>query len=192
MDCEATTEVEVGSDMDESVFHQLYEKYHQDVFTFLIYLTRDRVQAEDLMHEVYVRVLKAYSRFKGESSEKTWLFAIAKNVAMDHFRKQSVRSKHQDTYFDWETAEIESKRPLPDDFIVQNEEMKMLLDALNTCTEDQRFVIHLRYLQDLSIAETATVLKWTESKVKTTQHRAIKALQKKLKTFPREGGKADG
>lgn len=178
--------------MDESIFHQLYEKYHHDVFKFLIYLTRDRVQAEDLVHEVYVRVLKAYPKFKGESTEKTWLFAIAKNVAIDHFRKQSVRSQRNDAYFDWETTEIVSQRPLPDDFIVQNEQMQELLQALDTCTEDQLFVIHLRYLQDLSIAETAKILGWTESKVKTTQHRAIKALKKKLKTFPQEGGKADG
>lgn len=178
--------------MDETIFHQLYEKYHQDVFKFLIYLTRDRAQAEDLMHEVYVRVLKAYQGFKGDSTEKTWLFAIAKNVAIDHFRKQSVRSKHNDAYFDWETTEIASKLPLPDDFIVQNEQLQTLLAALETCTADQRFVIHLRYLQDLSISETAKVLDWTESKVKTTQHRAIKALQKKLKTFPQERGEADG
>lgn len=175
--------------MDESIFHQLYEKYHQDVFKFLIYLTRDRAQAEDLVHEVYVRVLKAYPKFKGESSEKTWLFAIAKNVAIDYFRKQSVRRKHNDAYFDWETTEIGSSRPLPDDFMMQNEQKQELLQALETCTADQRFVIHLRYLQDLSIIETAEILDWTESKVKTTQHRAIKALQKKLKTFPEEGGK---
>lgn len=178
--------------MDESIFHQLYEKYHQDVFRFLIYLTRNREQAEDLVHEVYVRVLKAYKGFKGESAEKTWLFAIAKNVAIDHFRKQSVRSKHNDQFFDWEKTEPVSPHPLPDDFIVQHEQMGELLQALETCTEDQLFVIHLRYLQDLSIAETADILGWTESKVKTTQHRAIKALKKKLKPFSIERGKVDG
>ena len=45
--------------MDDSVFNRLYNDYHNDVFKFLIYLLRDRDQAEDLMHEVYVRVLKA-------------------------------------------------------------------------------------------------------------------------------------
>ena len=68
--------------MDDSVFSRLYDEYHNDVFRFLIYLMRDRDQAEDLMHEVYVRVLKAYSGFEGKSSEKTWLFSIAKNVAI--------------------------------------------------------------------------------------------------------------
>ena len=49
-------------------------------------------------------------------------------------------------------------------------------------------VIVMRYFQDLSIAETAVVLGWTEGKVKTTQHRAIKSLQKKLNALPSEGG----
>ncbi|WP_141771957.1 sigma-70 family RNA polymerase sigma factor, partial [Rossellomorea aquimaris] len=79
--------------MNDSVFHRLYDQYHQDVFQFLVYLVKDRHVAEDLMHEVYVKVLRAYDRFQGKSSEKTWLFSIAKNVAIDHFRKNAVRKK---------------------------------------------------------------------------------------------------
>ncbi len=177
--------------MNDSVFHQLYEKYHHDVFKFLIYLTRNRELAEDLVHEVYVKVLRSYQNFKGESTEKTWLFSIAKNVAIDYFRKQSVRRKHAADHFDWEKSELVGEAPSPDEFTVLNEQMQELLQALDTCTEDQKFVIHLRFLHDLSIIETAEILNWTESKVKTTQHRAIKALRRKLTTFPVERGKAD-
>ena len=52
-------------------------------------------------------------------------------------------------------------------------------------------VIIMRYFHDLSIAETAEVLGWTEGKVKTTQHRAIKSLQRKMNALPAEGGKLD-
>jgi RNA polymerase sigma-70 factor, ECF subfamily len=166
--------------MDDSVFNRLYEQYHNDVFRFLIYLMRDRDQAEDLMHEVYVRVLRAYSGFEGKSSEKTWLFSIAKNVAIDHYRKNSVRRKHSFDKFDWEKSELVSTETLPDNLIVLNEEMKELLNVLDTCTGDQKMVIHMRYIHDLSIADTAEVLGWSEGKVKTTQHRAINALRKKL------------
>lgn len=172
--------------MDDSVFHRLYEDYHQDVFRFLIYLTRSRTLAEDLVHEVYVRVLRGYQGFKGESSEKTWLFSIAKNVAIDHFRKQTTRKKYAADYFDWEKSEISGEMPLPEEFLMLNEQMKELLQVLETCTEDQKLVIHLRYLHELSIAETAEILDWTESKVKTTQHRAIKVLQRKLTTSQSE------
>jgi RNA polymerase sigma-70 factor, ECF subfamily len=166
--------------MDDSVFNRLYEQYHNDVFRFLIYLMRDRDQAEDLMHEVYVRVLRAYSGFEGKSSEKTWLFSIAKNVAIDHYRKNSVRRKHSFDKFDWEKSELVSTETLPDNLIVLNEEMKELLNVLDTCTGDQKMVIHMRFIHDLSIADTAEILGWSEGKVKTTQHRAINALRKKL------------
>lgn len=175
--------------MDDSVFHRLYEHYHQDVFNFLTYLTGDRNQSEDLMHEVYVRVLRAYAGFEGKSSEKTWLFSIAKNVAIDHFRKKSVRQKHQFDQFDWEQSELISSGSTPDEVLTLNEEMRQLLQVLDTCTGDQKMVIVLRYFQELSIAETAETLGWTEGKVKTTQHRAIKTLQKKLNTLSAEGGR---
>ena len=166
--------------MDDSVFHRLYEQYHQDVFKFLIYLTRDRDHAEDLMHEVYVRVLRAYAGFEGKSSEKTWLFSIAKNVAIDHFRKNTVRKKHLFDKFDWEKSELVSTGILPDELVTLSEEMKELLKALNTCTGDQKMVIVMRYFHDLSIAETAEILGWTEGKVKTTQHQGNQSFTKEI------------
>ena len=78
---------------------------------------------------------------------------------------------------------------MPDDFVVLNEEMKELLEVLDTCTGDQKMVIQMRFIHDFSIAETADILGWTEGKVKTTQHRAIKFVTKKLNVLPAEGGK---
>lgn len=173
--------------MNDSVFHRLYDSYHQDVFQFLIYLVRNRQTAEDLVQEVYVRVIRAYSKFEGKSSEKTWLFSIAKNVAIDHFRKQTVRKKRLFESFDWETMQLASSDMLPEDIVLLNDEMKALLVALDHCTGDQKMVIIMRYFQELSIAETAEVLKWTEGKVKTTQHRAIKALRERLSAKEKEG-----
>ena len=166
--------------MKESIFHRLYDHYHQDVFQFLIYLVKDRTVAEDLSHEVYVRVLKSYDRFQGRSSEKTWLFAIAKNVAIDYFRKNSVRKSHTFNAFDWETEQLVSEAKSPEHFLELNDELRELLNALEPCTGDQKMVIIMRYLQELSIAETAEILNWSEGKVKTTQHRAIKNLRKIL------------
>ncbi|MFD1862601.1 RNA polymerase sigma factor SigX [Planococcus chinensis] len=175
--------------MKDSVFHRLYDEYHQDVFQFLIYLVKNRHLAEDLMHEVYIRVFRAYDRFEGKSSEKTWLFSIAKNVAIDHFRKAAVRKKHNFEHFDWETQQLASKERIPDEVASLNEDKVQLYRMLDECTGDQKMVIIMRFFQDLSIAETADVLGWTEGKVKTTQHRAIKSLREKLSA--QEGGEAN-
>ena len=176
-----------GQRMNEQLFHRLYDQYHSDVFQFLIYLLKDRSTAEDLSHEVYIRAIRSYKNFRKDSSEKTWLFAIAKNVAIDHFRKVNVRSKHSLEFFDWEKEQLLSPEKSPEQNILFNEQTNQLFEALDQCSGDQKMVIILRYIQQLSIQETATVLQWTESKVKTTQHRAIQKLKMLLKEHHERG-----
>ncbi|AZU63190.1 RNA polymerase sigma factor SigX [Neobacillus mesonae] len=172
----------------DSVFEELYKKYHQDVFQFLFYMVRNREQAEDLVQEVYIRVFKSYNRFEGKSSEKTWLFSIARNVAIDYFRKQKGWKDKLMEKFDWSTSQVRDNDPIPEEITVQREEIQWVYKCLEYCTVDQRAVIILRFLQDLSITETAQALGWTESKVKTTQHRSLKQIKKHMETlYAKEG-----
>lgn len=173
--------------MDES-FQRLYEKYHQDIFQFLYYLVKDREQAEDLVHEVYIKVLKSYSSFEGRSSEKTWLFSIARHVAIDFFRKQKTLRQRIMEKFDLDQAQIADQEPLPEEIALQREEIQMLYQAMNDCNVNQRTVLILRFIKELSVAETAEVLGWTESKVKTTQHRALKVLKNYIDKAMKEQG----
>ncbi|OEH93509.1 RNA polymerase sigma factor SigX [Bacillus solimangrovi] len=159
------------------LFQHLYERYHQDLFRFIFYMVKNKEQTEDLVQEVYIRVLKSYERFEGRSSEKTWLFSIAKHVTIDWFRKQKNQSVITGIEDEIISAIIEDEDPLPEDVVILNEDIQLVYTCLHSCSEDQRMVVILRYLQSFSITETADVLGWTESKVKTTQHRAIKSLK---------------
>ncbi|WP_404403576.1 RNA polymerase sigma factor SigX [Jeotgalibacillus malaysiensis] len=170
----------------DSVLKRLYTEYQQDVFQFLIYMVKNRDTAEDLLQEVFIKVMNSYHRFEGKSSEKTWLFSIAKNVTIDYFRKQKTIRKRVMDHFDWGEREISGGEPLPDEMLEQSEQVKKLYACLDHCTTDQKMVIITRYIQDLNISETAEVLGWTEGKVKTTQHRAIKKL-KELMSDEEEG-----
>jgi RNA polymerase sigma-70 factor, ECF subfamily len=161
----------------EAIFNDLYKKYHHQLFNFLFYMVQSKEQAEDLVQEVYIRVLKSYQHFKGESSEKTWLIAIARNVAIDFFRKQKGINQRLIKKVEMIHLPIKDESPLPEEIVFQSEEKKLMYCCLEKCTIDQRSVIILRYIQELSIFETAEVLGWKESKVKTTQHRAIKQLR---------------
>ncbi|MCA1063233.1 RNA polymerase sigma factor SigX [Rossellomorea sp. AcN35-11] len=164
----------------DSVFEKLYSAYHKDVFQFLVYMVQNKQQAEDLVQEVYIRVLKSYERFEGKSSEKTWLFSIAKNVAVDHFRKQKNWKNRIFDKFDWSRNELPDDGALPEEIAVAKEEIKVLYECLKKCSTDYRMVIIMRYLQELSITETSEILGWSESKVKTTQHRAVKWLRNEM------------
>ncbi|WLR53148.1 RNA polymerase sigma factor SigX [Bacillus tianshenii] len=170
------------------LFQQIYERYHQDLFRFIFYMVKNREQTEDLVQEVYIKVLKSYDRFEGKSSEKTWLFSIAKHVTIDWFRKQKRRNIADGMDDELIHAMIDDDSPLPEEIAVLNEEIQQVYACLKTCTDDQRMVIVLRFLQSFSIAETAEVLGWTESKVKTTQHRAMKALKTCMHDVLSKGG----
>lgn len=173
--------------MNEQLFHRLYNQFHQDVFQFLIYLVRDRSVAEDLSQDVYIRAIRSYGSFKQNASEKTWLLTIAKNIAIDYFRKQKVKSNFAFDYFDWENDQLATSENTPEQQALLNEEKKQILQALEQCTYDQKIVIILRFIQQLSVNETALILEWTESKVKTTQHRAMQKLKEVLNKVDKKG-----
>ncbi|WP_339146538.1 MULTISPECIES: RNA polymerase sigma factor SigX [unclassified Sutcliffiella] len=174
-----------------TVFQELYEKYHQDVYQFLYYMVNNKEQAEDLVQEVYIKVLRSYDRFEGKSSEKTWLFSIAKHVAIDSFRKhKGWKNKLLET-FDWNKQQVRDHAPLPEEIALQNEQVQQMYRCLDKCKVDHRLVLVLRYIQALSIQETAQILGWTESKVKTTQHRALKVLKTYMEELQEKGGNSN-
>ncbi|WP_400246594.1 RNA polymerase sigma factor [Niallia sp. JL1B1071] len=155
---------------------ELYRQYNQELIHFLLYLGVKKEEAEDLVQEVFIRVLKTKCLFKGESSERTWLYTIAKNIAIDHFRKQ------KNSYsFDSEIPiHIKDEQALPEEIALHKEQLDWINHLLTCCTADQKKVIYCRYLKEMSIIETALNLGWSESKVKTTQHRALKLLKRSL------------
>jgi RNA polymerase sigma-70 factor, ECF subfamily len=143
-----------------------------------MYMVKDRQTAEDLVQEVYIKVLDSYKQFRGQSSEKTWIYAIARHVAIDWLRKQQRRQKKGifQNNFD-EGYMVKDDAPLPDEILTQNETVQQLYKYLDHCSIDQKTVLVMRYIQEMTITETAQALNWSESKVKTTQHRAIKHLR---------------
>ncbi|MCY8545220.1 sigma factor, partial [Bacillus vallismortis] len=84
----------------EETFQLLYDTYHQDLYQFLFYMVKDKNQAEDLLQEVYIRVLHSYQTSAGRTSEKTGRVSIARHVAIDWFRKQqTIRQRILGTFY---------------------------------------------------------------------------------------------
>ncbi|WLR43776.1 RNA polymerase sigma factor SigX [Bacillus carboniphilus] len=164
----------------EEAFQELYDQYHKEIYQFLMYMVKKPDVVDDLVQEVYIKVLKSYEKFEGRSSQKTWLFSIARNVAMDYFRQQKTWKQRLMNKLDIDALSISDSKPLPEEIVVQSESVKLIYEALDCCNENQRAVVILRYIQQLSIVETAQVLKWSQSKVKTTQHRALKKLKDQM------------
>ncbi len=152
-----------------------YDDHSDAILKFILMLVKDYQQAEDLTHETFVKAYLSYDSFQQNSSEKTWLFRIAHNVTIDYFRKQKPLSLLKDFIL----SKTNPNR-LPQEMIELKETSLELYQALEKLKDGHRKVILLRKVQGFSVRDTATILGWSESKVKSTQFRAIPALRKQL------------
>ncbi|MET3291160.1 UNVERIFIED_CONTAM: RNA polymerase sigma-70 factor (ECF subfamily) [Brevibacillus sp. OAP136] len=154
----------------------LYEAHHRDVYHFLLYFTGNRNDAEDLTQEVFIRVMKSWERFDYRSDQKTWLFAIAKYAAIDHYRKKKVQSFFSANWL----LRLATTEGLPEKEIESKEEEQELARAIQSLSSHYRMVVILRGIKGYSVKETAEILECSESQVKVSLHRALKKLQKEL------------
>ncbi|GAA0329939.1 hypothetical protein GCM10008967_20540 [Bacillus carboniphilus] len=160
---------------NKEIISQWFHEYSNDVYSFLVYYTGS-TDVEDLVQEVFIKALKGLSTFKKEAQPKTWLIRIARNVAIDESRKRKSRAHHYSVpIHEWQ----EQGHELTPELMVDQQETKATLyQMIQSLKSNDRDVLILRGIKQLSVAETATILKWTESKVRSTYHRALQKLRK--------------
>lgn len=154
---------------------RLFELYSDDVFRYLVYYTGSR-DVEDLVQEVFIKAIRAYDSFAGRSHPKTWLLTIARNTAIDHTRKKRRWSWLPESWL----VNVETKEKTPEEILTQSEEKQQLYAALSRLKPAYREVLILRGIKELSSAQTAEILEWSENKVNVTLHRAMKALKDQI------------
>ena len=160
-----------------------YETYHEQIYKFLYFLTFDEQLAEDLMQETFIRAQLARHTYRNQSSEITWLRTIAKNLAIDYFRRKKLVK-----FIPIRTGEQFGDVSIsPETLLHIAEEERGLYEALAQLKFEYRASIVLRKIEGLSIKETAQVLGWNESKVKNNTERGMKKLAEYLKEGNRIG-----
>lgn len=160
--------------------HQIekwFIQYEQDLTNYLVYYTSS-LDVEDLVQETFLRAFQSFNRFKNESSPKTWLISIARNTAIDFYRKKSVWNRLKQM-LDYEAPIIHEQDT--GEKIVRKIEYAHLYEAINELKSNYRDVILLRGIAELSSQEAGQVLGWTENKVNVTFFRAVKKLNERLK-----------
>lgn len=134
-------------------------------------------EVDDLVQETFIKAIKGLKSFKKEASPRTWLYSIARNVAIDFLRKNKRINDRQ-----FLSDEIDGKNDLktPDKIFQLNETKKELYHAILKLKQSYQDVIILRSIKEFSVAETAAILNWSEAKVRITFHRALKSLEKEM------------
>ena len=169
--------VDLARDGDAEAFGQLYDHYMSGVFRFIYYRVGSRQLAEDLTSETFVRGLKAIQRFTWQGKDfGAWLTTIARNLIADHFK--SSRSRLEIVSDDIPEGRTPARSTEEEVLaLISNE---MLFDAVNSLPPEQRDCILMRFIQGMSIAETAAALKRSEGAIKQLQLRAVRSLAKRV------------
>jgi len=151
----------------------LFERYKKPLFGFFYGMNKDSALSEDLVQNVFFRILKYRYLFRGEGDFRTWMFHIARNVNHDHFRK--IKWKGRDDLDHWKER-LSSAENRQTEF-QQDEEMNLLTMALGKLPEDKREVLLLSKYQDKKYREIGEILGCTEGAVKVKVFRALQELK---------------
>jgi len=149
----------------------LFERYHKMLFAFFLRVHRNRELAEDLVQNVFVRILKYRSGFKGEGEFKVWMFFIARNVSNDHFKKEKKLGHSEDlTKWDDKVTDFRDNEEKEQ----KNIELKLLNQALEQLEPDKRQLIVMSKLEGIKYKDLAEMHQVTEGNIKIRVFRALK------------------
>ena len=159
----------------ELAFDNLYEQYYARVYAYLRFRVGSTEVAEDLVSQVFERALTHLADLQSTAAAGAWLFRIARNCAIDHFRRQRPTAS-LDTL-------IDSSHPRdcsPEEVILAQEERARLLLHLKRLPEREREVIGLKFVACLQNREIARVLNMPEGTVGSILHRTLARLRDAL------------
>lgn len=161
-----------------SFFETVYEKHFGRVYTFVRYVVRDSHAADDIVSEVFVKVLRKLNGYRPQKGTLTdWLFAIARNAVRDYLRSMKHRS-HLSLEAIGEKAASE---PTPEERYIREEALDRLIKALGRLGAREREIVALRFAAGLSNRSIARMCALSEGNVAVIIYRAVRRLQKDLR-----------
>ena len=167
--------VELARTGDSDAFGLLYDHYQSSVYRFLFYRTRSVQVAEDLTSETFFRALRSMNNFRWQGKDfGAWLMTIARNLATDHFK--AGRTRLELTTEDM--SDHDDATEGPEATVLAGLTNEILLGALKSLPDEQRDCLIMRFLQGMSIAETAAVLGRSDGAIKQLQLRGVRNLAK--------------
>src|SRR2546421_3027847 len=168
--------VERGQQGDREALEELYLLHFDRIYSYLHMSVGNRHDAEDLTTQTFLKMLESIGRFRWQSAPfSAWLFRIAHNLAMDHFRARRR----------WQPEEEVPEPPGDEEQSAELAAMQSLgrqsmLELIENLSHEQQQVLTLKFVFNFPNADVATILNKTEGAIKSLQHRALASLQKQL------------
>lgn len=155
----------------------LFERYKKPLFGFFYGMSKDAELCEDLVQNVFFRILKYRYLFRGEGDFRTWMFHIARNVNHDHFRKNKWKNK--ESLENWEEKLSSGENRAVE--YQQDEEKQLLSMAMDRLPAEKKEILLLSKFQDKKYKEIGEILGCSEGAVKVKVFRAVQELKEVYK-----------
>lgn len=170
---------------NRDAFTDLMEKYQTQIFNIAYGMLSDYEDASDATQEVFIKVYKSITSFKGQSAFTTWIYAICRNVCNDILRKRRRHGMNISLYGDDEddTAPIKNVKSnalTPEESVEADERQKLVREAITSLKAEYREVIVYSDMQGLSYEEIAKIMKCPVGTVRSRLNRARASLRKIL------------
>ena len=155
-------------------FEQLYERYCDKVYRKCLSFTKDPIRAEDLTHDVFLKLVVKLSSFREQAKFSTWLYSITYNYCTDQLRSHNLR---REVYMDdnWDRLDVGADDGLAD---MAEMEAQQLEKALHQLAPEEQSMLLMKYQDDISIRDIAAINGLTESAVKMRLKRSRDKLRK--------------
>jgi RNA polymerase sigma-70 factor, ECF subfamily len=161
---------------DRDALEELYLLHFDRIYSYLHMSVGNRHDAEDLTTQTFVKMLESIKRFRWRSAPfSAWLFRIAHNLAMDHFRASRR----------WQPEEEVPEPPGEEEPSAETQALhaigrQSMLELIENLSHEQQQVLTLKFVFNFPNGEVATILGKTEGAIKSLQHRALVSLQKQV------------
>jgi RNA polymerase sigma-70 factor (ECF subfamily) len=151
----------------------LFERHQAMLYNFFLRQSGNREASQDMVQEVFLRILRYRHTFRGESKFTVWMYSIARNAYADSFRKRKKATLAEPDGF-----EAASDDPLPNETMEQDQEVALLRRALDRLSSEKREVLLLSRFQNLKYEEISQILNCPVGTIKARVHWAIKDLKR--------------
>ena len=170
---------------DQQAYTAILHRYRGSIYNLIYKMVHNRVETEDLVQEAFIKAFAALATFNDDYAFSTWLYKIAINNCIDHFRKRRLKTFSMDTPIESKDGtikrEISDSSYLPDKPLLNKEKNQLIEQAIAELPEKYRISIVLRHNEEKSYEEIAQIMNIPLGTVKARIFRAREMLKKKLK-----------
>jgi RNA polymerase sigma factor (sigma-70 family) len=159
----------------------LFERHHVALFNYFLRLTGNRPVSEDMVQEVFTRILKYRTTYRGEDRFAVWMYKIARNAHIDFLRRRKETVPLEDQFEEAQSADL-----IPEERVERQQEAALISRALKRLSPKKQEVILLSRFQNLKYREIAELMECPVGTVKGMVHRAVQELGDIYKQLSRE------